>query len=134
MSVGAPVQLSASNAPRRMVGSRVKNNIATVDATGLVRDIAAGTVTITATDAVNTTACSRVSAQMVSVAANRLGGTAADLTILASGAAAPYAWRVSDAVVVSISSSGLLTGQTAGTVVVSATMPAACAAAATLSP
>lgn len=122
VSVGATVQLSVSNGSAPYRWSSSDNNVATVDATGLVRGIAAGTATITATDAVNATATSRVSVQTVSVSP-QTGSVAVQQTLQfsASGGTAPYAWSVSDAAVASISTGGLLTGRAAGTVVVSAT-------------
>ena len=122
IAIGASVQLTASNGTAPYRWSSSDSNVATVDSTGLVQGVAVGAVTITATDAANATATSRVTVQAITVTP-QTGSVEQQQTLQfsASGGTAPYTWSVSDPALASISTSGLLTGLAIGSVVVSAT-------------
>lgn len=123
LTPGKSLTFSASGglAPYRWSSSNPA--VASINSSGTLTAVSAGSTIVTVTDAAGTTA-STDSIQVRQLSITPTTGNinvGATLQFTASGGTAPYSWRVSNSFLASISSSGLLTGVAAGTVTVTAT-------------
>ena len=123
MTVSDTLQFSATGGTPPYSWSNSNLSVATIDANGVLTAIGAGITTVTVTDSVGISVTSgSIEVREITVnpqTANVVIGNTQQFT--ATGGNAPYNWTVSDSSVANIdSASGLLTGITIGTVVVTA--------------
>lgn len=124
LAKGATAQLSASGGNPPYTWTTTNAAVATVSASGLVTAVAPGTATITATDSAGGQASSTVQVRDIQVETATQATTIAvnsSVQMVATGGVSPYTWSVDSPSVASISASGVLTGLSPGTVVVTAT-------------
>ncbi len=123
LAAGTTQQFTASGGTAPYTWQVADPAVASIDATGLLTALAAGSTTITATDANGVTGTAQVTVTTVVVSPDtatiRVGDT---LQFTATGGTAPYVWTVSDPSLASIDvSTGLLTAIALGTVQVTVT-------------
>ena len=123
LAAGTTQQFTASGGTAPYTWQVADPAVASIDATGLLTALAAGSTTVTATDANGVTGTAQVTVTTVTVSPDtatiRVGDT---LQFTATGGTAPYVWTVSDPSLASIDvSTGLLTAIALGTVQVTVT-------------
>ncbi len=123
LAAGTTQQFTATGGTAPYTWQVADPAVASIDATGLLTALAAGSTTVTATDANGVTGTAQVTVTTVTVSPDtatiRVGDT---LQFTATGGTAPYVWTVSDPSLASIDvSTGLLTAIALGTVQVTVT-------------
>ncbi|MGD8567913.1 MAG: Ig-like domain-containing protein [Gammaproteobacteria bacterium] len=122
IGTGSQLQFSVAGGTPPYSWSVLDNNIASIDANGLLTGITVGTTIVAVRDSANEVGLTgpieirhiQVEPQSATIQ------TSQTLQFTATGGNEPYTWTVSDDSVASIDANGLLTGLTGGTVTVTA--------------
>jgi uncharacterized protein YjdB len=121
LAVNNSVDLSATGGDENYSWSSSNTSVAEVSSSGRVTAKSAGTATITLSDGAGNSLTASIEVRSISLSASSSSVyVGSSITITASGGNEPYTWSSSNTNVATVSSSGVVTGRNAGTVIITA--------------